>query len=99
MAAVTYLTRVPLWILVNRRATPHPRVERIIVQIPVAAFAAIVFSGVLQPDGSTRLEASNLYVYAALVTVVVAIAYRGRLVPVIAAGTITAVLLQLLFGP
>ena len=53
----------------------------------------------LQPGGSTRLEASNLYLYAALVTVVVAIALRGRLLPAIGAGTITAVLLRLLFGP
>ena len=99
MAAVTYLTRLPLWILASRPARPHPRVERVIVQIPVAAFAAIVFSGVLQPGGSTRLEASNLYLYAALVTVVVAIALRGRLLPAIAAGTITAIVLRLLFGP
>ena len=99
MAAVTYLTRLPLWLLVGRRSKPHPLVEPVIEQIPVAAFAAIVFSGILQPGGSTRLEASNLYLYAALVTVVVAIAVRGRLLPVIAAGTITAIVLRLLFGP
>ena len=74
-------------------------VERVIEQIPIAAFAAIVFSGVLQPGGSTRVEASNLYLYAALVTVVVAILLRGRLLPAIGAGTITAVLLRLVFGP
>lgn len=99
MAAVTFVTRLPLWLLVSRSPTPHPVVERVIEQIPIAAFAAILFSGVLQPGGSTRLEASNLYLYAALVTVVVAIALRGRLLPAIGAGTITAVLLQLLFGP
>jgi branched-subunit amino acid transport protein len=99
MAAVTYATRLPLWLLVSRRARPHPLAERVIEQIPVAAFAAIVFSSVLQPSGSTRLEASNLYLYAALVTVVVAIAVRGRLLPAIAAGTISAGLLRLLFGP
>lgn len=99
MTAVTFVTRLPLWLLVSRSPTPHPVVERVIEQIPIAAFAAILFSGVLQPGGSTRLEASNLYLYAALVTVVVAIALRGRLLPAIGAGTITAVLLQLLFGP
>jgi branched-subunit amino acid transport protein len=99
MAAVTYLTRLPLWLLVSRRPRPRPRLELVIRQIPIAAFAAIVFSGVLQPGGSTRLEASNLYLYAALVTVGVAVALRGRLLPAIAAGTITAVLLRLLFGP
>ena len=99
MAAVTFVTRLPLWLLVSRAPEPHPFAERVIEQIPIAAFAAIVFSGVLQPGGSTRLEASNLYLYAALVTVVVAIALRGRLLPAIGAGTITAVLLRLLFGP
>lgn len=99
MAAVTYLTRLPLWILARRRARPHPRLERVVEQIPIAAFAAIVFPGVLQPDGSTRLDTSNLYLYAALVTVTVAVAVGGRLLPTIATGTVTAVLLRLLFGP
>jgi branched-subunit amino acid transport protein len=99
MAAVTYVTRLPLWLLASRAPAAHPFAERVIEQIPIAAFAAIVFSGVLQPSGSTRLEASNLYLYAALVTVVVAIVRRGRLLPAIGAGTVTAVLLRLLFGP
>jgi branched-subunit amino acid transport protein len=99
MAAVTYATRLPLWLLASRSPRSHPVAERMIEQIPIAAFAAIVFSGVLQPGGSTRLEASNLYLYAALVTVVVAILLRGKLLPAIGAGTITAVLLRLLFGP
>jgi branched-subunit amino acid transport protein len=99
MAAVTYVTRLPLWLLVTRSPTRHPFAERVIEQIPIAAFSAIVFSGVLQPGGSTRLEGSNLYLYAALVTVAVAIAFKGRLLPAIGAGTITAVLLHLLFGP
>jgi branched-subunit amino acid transport protein len=99
MAAVTYITRLPLWLLASRVPAQHLFAERVIEQIPIAAFAAIVFSGVLQPGGSTRLEASNLYLYAALVTVVVAIVLRGRLLPAIGAGTVTAVLLRLLFGP
>jgi branched-subunit amino acid transport protein len=98
MAAVTYATRLPLWLLTSRAPSPHPFAERVIGQIPIAAFAAIVFSGVLQPGGTTRLEASNLYLYAALVTVAVAILLRGRLLPAIGAGTITAVLLRLVFG-
>jgi branched-subunit amino acid transport protein len=98
MAAVTYVTRLPLWLLVSRAPAPHPFAERVIEQIPIAAFAAIVFSAVLQPGGSTRLEASNLYLYAAIVTVAVAIALRARLLPALACGTITAVILRLVFG-
>jgi branched-subunit amino acid transport protein len=99
MAAVTYLTRLPLWILASRQVRAHPALERVVEQIPIAAFAAIVFPGVLQTGGSTRLDPSNLYLYAALATVTVAVAVGGRLLPTIAAGTITAVVLQLLFGP
>lgn len=98
MAAVTYLTRLPLSLLASRHATPRPQLQRVVEQIPIAAFAAIVFSGVLQPGGSTRLEPSNLYLYAALLTVVVAVAVRGRLLPTIVIGTTTALVLRLLFG-
>jgi branched-subunit amino acid transport protein len=98
MAAVTYLTRLPLWLLASRQATPRPRLERVVEQIPIAAFAAILFPAVLQPDGSTRLDASNLYIYAALVTVVAAVVVKGRLLPTLAVGTITAVALRVVFG-
>lgn len=98
MAAVTYATRLPLWLLATRRVTPHPRVERVLAQIPVAAFAAIVFPAVLQPQGATRFEVSNLYLYAALVTVVAAVAARGRLLPAIVLGVGTAGLLRAVVG-
>ena len=98
MTAVTYLTRLPLWLLVSRDPRPHPLLARMIEQIPIAAFAAIVFTSIFQPGGSTRLDVSNLYIYAALVTIAVAIAVRGRLLPSLTAGTLTAVVLQLLFG-
>jgi branched-subunit amino acid transport protein len=98
MAAVTYLTRVPLWLLGTRRVSPRPRVDRVLEQIPIAAFAAIVFPGVLQPNGETSLEASNLYLYAAVVTAFAAVGFRGRLLPTILTGTGVAMLLRLAFG-
>ncbi|MQA75308.1 MAG: AzlD domain-containing protein [Solirubrobacterales bacterium] len=98
MAAVTYATRLPLWFLARRRVTPHPRLARVLAQIPIAAFAAIVFPGVLQPGGSTELEASNLYLYAAVVTVAAAVAARGRLLPAIVLGVGTAGLLRAVVG-
>jgi branched-subunit amino acid transport protein len=98
MAAVTYLTRLPLWLLANRQPAERPRLQRVVEQIPVAAFAAILFPSVLQPGGSTDLDPSNLYLYAALVTIVVAIVVKGRLLPTLAIGTITAIALQVLFG-
>jgi branched-subunit amino acid transport protein len=98
MAAVTYLTRLPLWLLASRSPEPHPRLERVIQQIPIAAFAAILFPSVIQPDGSTDLDPSNLYLYAALVTVVAAVVVKGRLLPTLAIGTVTAVVLRVVFG-
>lgn len=98
MAAVTYLTKLPLWLLASRRVSPPRRLDRVLEQIPIAAFAAIVFPGVLQPNGETSLELSNLYLYAAVATVFAGIALRARLLPTILVGTASAMLLELLLG-
>jgi branched-subunit amino acid transport protein len=98
MAVVTYLTRLPLWLAATRRVPQHHVLTRVVEQIPVAAFAAIVFPGVLQPDGPTSIDATNLYLYAAAVTVAAGVALRGRLLATILVGITTAVVLRLLFG-
>lgn len=98
MAAVTFLTRLPLWLLATRPVSAHRLLTHVLEQIPVAAFAAIVFPGVLQPDGVTSLDASNLYIYAAAVTVAAGVALKSSLLPTILVGTVTAVVLRLLFG-
>jgi branched-subunit amino acid transport protein len=98
MAAVTYLTRLPLWLLATRRAAPGHRLDPFLEQIPVAAFAAIVFTGVLQPDGETSLGTSNLYLYSAGVAIATAVATRGRLLPTLVAGTAAATVLELVAG-
>ncbi len=95
MAAVTYLTRLPLRLFVTRRFRLPALVDRILQQIPIAAFAAIVFPGVLQPGGRTDLHASNLYLYAAAATVIAAITLRASVLVTIFVGVATAALLQL----
>lgn len=99
MAVVTYLTRLPLWALARHRVPAHPVVASILEQIPVAGFAAIVFPGVLQPDGRTSIDPSNLYLYAAAATVAAGVGMRGRLLATILVGTSAAVALRLVFGP
>jgi len=94
MAVVTYLTRMPLAFLNRRRAKLPKAVDRVLEQIPVAAFAAIVFPSVLQPGGHTEIEASNAYLWAALVAVGVAIARPRSLVWPLAAGCVAAVVLH-----
>jgi branched-subunit amino acid transport protein len=98
MAAATYLTRLPLAFLARRRAKLPRVVDRMLEQIPVAAFAAIVFPAVLQPDGRTDLNASNLYLWAAAVTAAVAVAVPRSLIVPLTTGVATAVVLHLLFS-
>ena len=54
MAVVTYLTRLPLALLSRTRSKLPKVLDRVLEQIPVAAFAAIVFPSVLQPNGHTE---------------------------------------------
>jgi branched-subunit amino acid transport protein len=76
MAAVTFATRVPLYVLSRLRVELPRPVELFLHNIPVPAFAAIVFSTVAEPGGTLRLEWSNLYFYA--VPVAAAVAWRTR---------------------
>jgi branched-subunit amino acid transport protein len=98
MAAVTFLTRLPLWLLAARRVSWPRSLGPFLEQIPIAAFAAIVFTTVLQPQGSISIDPSNLYIYAAVLTIGAALLLRGSLLPTILIGTTAAVLLQALFG-
>jgi branched-subunit amino acid transport protein len=93
MAAVTYLTRLPLFALSARRVRLPRLLVLVLEQIPIAAFAAIVFPGVLQPGGHTKLAFSNLYVYAALAAVVSARLSRSLLATIVV-GVGTAILLE-----
>ena len=98
MAAVTIMTRMPLWLVATRRVSWPRSLDPFLEQIPIAAFAAIVFTTVLQPQGSTSIDPSNLYLYAAALTIAAALLLKGRLLPTILIVTAAAVLLQVLFG-
>jgi len=98
MAAVTYLTRLPLYFLTVQRYKLSPLLSRILARIPAAAFAAIVFPGVLQPGGHTDLRPSNLYLYAAVLATGAAIILRGGLLGTIVVGIVTATLLRQFVG-
>lgn len=98
MAAVTYLTRLPLYFLTVRSYRMPALLDRILERIPAAAFAAIVFPGVLQPSGETDLHWSNLYLYAAVVTLATALLLRRSLLGTILVGIVTATALRQLVG-
>jgi branched-subunit amino acid transport protein len=98
MAVVTYATRLPLYLLTVRRYELPPLLDQILKRIPAAAFAAIVFPGVLQPGGATDLRSSNLYLYAAAAAVGAALMLRRSLLWTILVGVGTATLLRLVVG-
>ena len=98
MSVVTYLTRLPLVLFVLRIRPLPPLADRILDRIPIAAFAAIVFPGVLAPGGDTDLSASNLYLYAALVTTVACSVLRRSLLTSLLLGVATATVLRVLSG-
>ena len=96
MAVVTYLTRLPLFLLAIRPVRLPALLDRVLEQIPIAAFAAIVFPAVLQPKQHTDLHPSNLYLYAAAATVAVALLVRrSMLVPIVVGVCAATVLRQL----
>jgi branched-subunit amino acid transport protein len=98
MAVVTYLTRLPLYFLTVGRYGVPPLVDRILDRIPTAAFAAIVFPGILQPGGATDLHWSNLYLYAGAVTLAAALLLRRSLMGTILVGIATATVLRQVVG-
>ena len=91
MAGVTYLTRLPLALLTVRRLRLPRLLDLVLEQIPVAAFAAIVFPAVLRADGHLDLHLSNLYLYALAATVAAAVALRGRVLEPTLAGVAVAI--------
>ncbi len=68
MAVVTYATRVGL-IGVAKQFEIHPLLRRSLEYVPVSILAALVFPAVLAPSGQIESPISNIYVWAAVVTV------------------------------
>ena len=67
MASVTYATRVG-FIGVARQFELHPLLKRSLEYVPVSILAALIFPAVLAPSGRVVAPASNVYLWAAVVT-------------------------------
>jgi branched-subunit amino acid transport protein len=94
MAGVTYAIRLSL-VLFARRRRPFPRlVERILTEVPLAAYTSIVVSTVLSPGGDIDLHPSNLYLYATAAAVAVA-AWTANIIAVVVAAVAVATALYL----
>jgi branched-subunit amino acid transport protein len=77
MAAVTYATRVGL-IGVAKQFEIHPLLRRSLEYVPVSILAALVFPAVLAPSGQMESPVSNVYVWAAAVTVATLLVTRRQ---------------------
>lgn len=67
MGVVTYATRVG-FIGVARQFELHPLLRRSLEYVPVSILAALIFPPVLAPSGHLESPATNIYLWAALVT-------------------------------
>lgn len=76
MAAVTYVPRLaPAWLLSRREL--NPLLARWLSYVPVAVLAALTAQSVLAPAGSVDLSAGNLYLWAAVPCLILALRTRG----------------------
>lgn len=71
MALVTYLPRLLPLLFLSSRKLP-PLFARWLAYVPAAVLAAMLFPSLLAPEGSLALSADNLYLWAAVPTLLVA---------------------------
>jgi branched-subunit amino acid transport protein len=93
MAAVTYASRVGL-IGVAKQVTIHPLLRHALEYVPVSILAALVFPAVLAPSGTVAPPLTNVYVWAAAITVAVQVVGRRQWLAIVA-GVAGLVLLRL----
>ncbi len=90
MALVTYLPRLlPLWLL-SARSLP-PLVVAWLRYVPPAVLAAMLLPAVLAPERRLNLSVENLYLLAALPTLLVAWRTRSLFWSVVAGMALVAV--------
>jgi len=70
MGAVTYATRVGFFGFA-RQFQLHPLLRRLLEYVPLSILAALIFPAVLAPSGKLESPVTNLYVWAAVVTLAV----------------------------
>ncbi len=81
MAAVTYLPRlIPLWALSGKKL-PAP-VAAWLRHVPPAVLAALLLPSVLTPRGSLAVGVDNLFLWAAIPTLIAAIISKSLFLPV-----------------
>jgi branched-subunit amino acid transport protein len=96
MAVVTYASRVGL-IGVAKQVQIHPLLRRSLEYVPVSILAALVFPAVLAPTGHMESPATNIYVWAALITAGILLVAKRQWLAIVL-GVVSLVLLRRLVG-
>lgn len=71
MAAVTFLVRYPVLVLVGKIPLPEP-VFRALRYVPPAVLTAIIVPAVLMPEGTVDISPANAYLAAGIASALVA---------------------------
>lgn len=96
MTVVTYLPRLlPAWLLSSRRLPKA--VGMWLGYVPPAVLAAMLAPTLLLPDGAVALGPDNLFLWAAVPTVLVSVATRSLFATVLV-GMGTVAVARLAFG-
>lgn len=82
MALVTYLPRfLPAFLLAERQL--NPSFERWLSYVPTAVLSALLVPSVLAPEGTFAFTSDNLFLLAALPSLVLAFATRAFFAPMV----------------
>ena len=96
MAMVTAGPRIlPVWLLAERDLPPV--IERWLKYVPVTVLAALLLPSLLMPAGAIEFSFSNLYLWAAIPTLLVALKTRSLFGSVIS-GILLVALARLILG-
>jgi branched-subunit amino acid transport protein len=82
MAAVTFLVRYPVLVLVGKIPLPGP-VFRALRYVPPAVLAAIILPAVVMPEGTADLSPSNAYLAAGIASALVAWRSKNLLLTIV----------------
>ena len=92
MAAITYATRVG-FIGVARQTELHPLLRRSLEYVPASILAALVFPAVLAPSGKMESPVTNIYVWAAALTVGILVTTKRQWLAIVL-GVVSLVLMR-----
>lgn len=82
MAAVTLLIRYPLLAIVSRVTLPDA-VVRALRFVPVAVLTAIIVPSIVAPDGRPSVALSNAYLWAGILSALIAWRTRNLLATIV----------------